>query len=498
MAVDVMAKSIRLDKYLVEMNKGSRSQIKEAAKKGRIQVNGVPEKKTDRKIDPETDQVSFDGQTVSYRSLEYIMLYKPQGVISATEDKHHKTVIDLLSGENRSDLFPVGRLDIDTEGLLLLTNDGDLTHRLLAPGKHVDKVYFARIAGVLPDTAAKQMADGLILEDGTPVKPGKLEILKQWDQTDPFKPNDPKKNNAKQEGELPEDISAGAEILLTIQEGKFHQVKRMFEVLGCKVVFLKRLSMGSLKLDPDLKPGEYRFLTEKELEDLQSPKNIRETLAGMDAILFDLDGTLVDSMWMWKAIDVEYLARFGHSCPPNLQKDIEGMSFSETADYFKTHFQIPDSTEEIKQAWIEMSIEKYRNEVPLKPGVRSFLQYLKRTGKKAGIATSNGREMVDAVLESLQITSYFQVIATACEVPAGKPAPDIYLEVARRLQVQPERCMVFEDVPAGILAGKRAGMTVCAVEDEFSAGMKKEKQELADFYIRDYRELFENQENATV
>ncbi len=174
------------------------------------------------------------------------------------------------------------------------------------------------------------------------------------------------------------------------------------------------------------------------------------------------------------------------------------MSFSETADYFKTHFQIPDSTEEIKQAWVEMSIEKYRNEVPLKLGVHSFLQYLKRTGKKAGIATSNGREMVDAVLESLQITSYFQVIATACEVPAGKPAPDIYLEVARRLQVQPERCMVFEDVPAGILAGKRAGMTVCAVEDEFSAGMKKEKQELADFYIRDYRELFEDQENATV
>ncbi len=144
MAVAVMAKLIRLDKYLVEMNKGSRTQIKDAAKKGRIQVNGVPEKKTERKIDPETDEVTFDSQPVSYRAMEYIMLYKPQGVISATEDKRHKTVIDLLSGENRSDLFPVGRLDIDTEGLLLLTNDGDLTHRLLAPGKHVDKVYFAR------------------------------------------------------------------------------------------------------------------------------------------------------------------------------------------------------------------------------------------------------------------------------------------------------------------------------------------------------------------
>ena len=150
MAVAVMAKLIRLDKYLVEMNKGSRTQIKDAAKKGRIQVNGVPEKKTERKIDLETDEVTFDSQPVSYRAMEYIMLYKPQGVISATEDKRHKTVIDLLSGENRSDLFPVGRLDIDTEGLLLLTNDGDLTHRLLAPGKHVDKVYCPdrrRIAG---------------------------------------------------------------------------------------------------------------------------------------------------------------------------------------------------------------------------------------------------------------------------------------------------------------------------------------------------------------
>lgn len=130
MAVAVMAKLIRLDKYLVEMNKGSRTQIKDAAKKGRIQVNGVPEKKTERKIDPESDEVTFDSQPVSYRAMEYIMLTNP-GVISATEDKRHKTVIDLLSGENRSDLFPVGRLDIDTEGLLLLTNDGDLTHRLL-------------------------------------------------------------------------------------------------------------------------------------------------------------------------------------------------------------------------------------------------------------------------------------------------------------------------------------------------------------------------------
>ena len=214
-------------------------------------------------------------------------------------------------------------------------------------------------------------------------------------------------------------------------------------------------------------------------------------LRDADAVLFDLDGTLVDSMWMWKEIDIEYLGRFGYTCPPDLQKIIEGMSFSETAEYFKSRFQIPDSIDEIKAAWIQMSIEKYRNEVPLKPGALRLLQYLERTGKKSGIATSNGRDMVDAVLESLQIRPCFQVIATACEVAAGKPAPDIYLEVARRLQTDPSRCMVFEDVPAGILAGKRAGMRVCAVEDAFSTGMREEKMELADFYIDDYNELFD-------
>ena len=212
-----------------------------------------------------------------------------------------------------------------------------------------------------------------------------------------------------------------------------------------------------------------------------------------DAVLFDLDGTLVDSMWMWKEIDIEYLGRFGYTCPPDLQKIIEGMSFSETAEYFKSCFRIPDSIDEIKAAWIQMSIEKYRNEVTLKPGALRLLQYLEHTGKKAGIATSNGRDMVDAVLESLQIRPYFQVIATACEVAAGKPAPDIYLEVARRLQAEPSRCMVFEDVPAGILAGKRAGMRVCGVEDAFSTGMREEKIELADFYIDDYNELFDTE-----
>ena len=217
-------------------------------------------------------------------------------------------------------------------------------------------------------------------------------------------------------------------------------------------------------------------------------------LDGKKAIIFDLDGTLIDSMWMWKAIDIEYLGRYGLPCPAELQKEIEGMSFSETAVYFKEHFRIPDSLEEIKQAWVEMSIEKYRSEVPLKPRAREFLEHITSRGIKAGIATSNGWAMVDAVLDSLDIRKYFQVIATACEVAAGKPAPDVYLYVAERLGDRPEDCAVFEDVPAGILAGKRAGMTVFAVEDEFSEEMREEKRALADDYITDYFELLDGAE----
>lgn len=217
-------------------------------------------------------------------------------------------------------------------------------------------------------------------------------------------------------------------------------------------------------------------------------------LDGKKAIIFDLDGTLIDSMWMWKAIDIEYLGRYGLPCPAELQKEIEGMSFSETAVYFKEHFRIPDSLEEIKQAWVEMSIEKYRSEVPLKPGAREFLEHITSRGIKAGIATSNGWAMVDAVLDSLDIRKYFQVIATACEVAAGKPAPDVYLYVAERLGERLEDCAVFEDVPAGILAGKRAGMTVFAVEDEFSEEMREEKRALADDYITDYFELLDGAE----
>lgn len=237
-----MKDTMRLDKYLTEMGEGTRSQIREMAKRGRITVNGAVEKKADRKVSPSADAVAVDGRSVIYVEYEYYMLNKPQGVVSATEDNLHQTVVDLITECRRDDIFPVGRLDIDTEGLLLLTNDGDLAHRLLSPKKHVDKVYFARIEGMLPEDAKLRMKEGLILSDGTKTLPAKLEIV------------------AAGSGEP----GALTEIRLTIREGKFHQVKRMFETLGCHVVYLKRLSMGPLVLDETLAPGEYRPLTEAE------------------------------------------------------------------------------------------------------------------------------------------------------------------------------------------------------------------------------------------
>lgn len=212
-------------------------------------------------------------------------------------------------------------------------------------------------------------------------------------------------------------------------------------------------------------------------------------LENKKAIIFDLDGTLIDSMWMWKAIDIEFLQEYGYECPDDLQRIIEGMSFTETAIYFKERFHLPLSLDEIKAIWTEMSIDKYRHEVPLKTGVKEFLDYAASMGIRCGIATSNGREMVDAVLQSLSITSYFQVVTTACEVKVGKPEPDIYLKVAETLGVDPRDCLVFEDIPAGITAGKRAGMTVCAVEDDFSRSMKEEKIALADYFINDYFDI---------
>ena len=204
-------------------------------------------------------------------------------------------------------------------------------------------------------------------------------------------------------------------------------------------------------------------------------------LSEIKGVIFDLDGTLVDSMWMWKTIDIEYLGKRGLDCPEDLQKKIEGMSFSETAVYFKERFHLPDSLDEIKAEWTRMSLDKYEHQVPLKPGAGRFLQFLKDHNIPMGIATSNGQAMVDGVLDALKIRPFFDSVATACEVKAGKPAPDIYLYVAGKLGVKPEDCLAFEDVPAGIQAGKAAGMRVIAMADEFSRAMEEEKTAAGGF-----------------
>lgn len=209
----------------------------------------------------------------------------------------------------------------------------------------------------------------------------------------------------------------------------------------------------------------------------------------VEAVLFDLDGTLVDSMWMWRQIDIEYLERFGHELPEQLQKDIEGMSFTETAIYFKETFNLPRTLDEIKSDWNEMTMEKYQTEVDFKPGAKAFLEKLKEHGMKTAICTSNSRQLAEAVVDALGMRQYIDFIITSCDVEKGKPSPDIYLKAAEELDVKPEQCIVFEDIPAGIQAGKAAGMRVIAVEDDFSKDMKEEKLALADRFIETYFEL---------
>ena len=215
-------------------------------------------------------------------------------------------------------------------------------------------------------------------------------------------------------------------------------------------------------------------------------------LENIKAVIFDLDGTLVDSMWMWKSIDVEYLGRKGIAVPEDIQafqEELEGMGFTETAVFFKNRFQIEDSLEEIKKTWIFMAEEKYCNEVPLKAGVRGFLEELRNRNIRIGISSSNSRELIQVVLIAHGIAEYFDCITTCCEVPNSKPAPDVYLKTAEGLQVEPKDCLVFEDVPMGIMAGKNAGMQVCAVEDAYSKRQEAEKRRLADYYIEDYYEV---------
>ena len=212
-------------------------------------------------------------------------------------------------------------------------------------------------------------------------------------------------------------------------------------------------------------------------------------IKNIKACIFDLDGTLVDSMWMWPEIDKEYLGRFGIEYDDNLKNEIDGISFHETAVYFKNKFGILDSIEKICKDWEDMAYDKYKNEVKEKRGCQKFLEQLKSKGIKMGIATSNKRSMVDVVLESLGMKNFFEVITTSDEVKKGKPARDVYLTTAKLLNVDPKHCLVFEDVVAGIIAGKSAGMKVCAVEDDFTREVRQRKKELSDYYIDDYSEL---------
>ena len=234
----------RLDKYLAEMGVGTRQEVKKQIRQGKAAVNGTVVKAADTKIDETSDEVTICGRNISYVSYEYYMLNKPAGVVSATEDRRDTTVIDLIKEKKRKDLFPVGRLDKDTEGLLLITNDGDLAHRLLAPKKHVDKVYYAKIDGMVTEEDVKRFAEGIDIgaEEEEMTRPAKLDIMKSAEES---------------------------EIRLTIHEGKFHQVKRMFLAVGKEVTYLKRERMGTLCLDENLKPGEYRLLTEEEIENVR-------------------------------------------------------------------------------------------------------------------------------------------------------------------------------------------------------------------------------------
>ena len=215
-------------------------------------------------------------------------------------------------------------------------------------------------------------------------------------------------------------------------------------------------------------------------------------LSKFDAVLFDLDGTLIDSMWMWHAIDIEYLNRFGLTPPKDLSKAIEGMSYNETAIYFKERFNISDSIEKIKSDWDEMSHDMYCTRVNLKSGVIKILDYLKNMGIKMAIGTSNSYSLASDVLKALNIAEYFDTIVTSGMVGKGKPNPDVYLEAARQLNVIPNNCIVFEDVVQGILAGKNAGMTVVGVYDEASKDTTDKKKQLADYYVESIDEFIEN------
>lgn len=238
---------MRLDRFLCDMQLGTRSQVKESIRKGLVSVNGILARDPDIKLDEQKDIVSYMGRTLTYQTLFYYMLHKPAGVVTATWDRRERTVMDLMNGACGKGLAPVGRLDKDTEGLLLITNDGELAHRLLAPGKHVEKTYYVECRGELTADRISILEKGVDIGDGERTLPARVRRISQSDSSYVME--------------------------LTITEGRFHQVKRMVQAIGGSVTYLKRLSMGTLSLDTALPKGSYRPLTEIEISDLvQSPK----------------------------------------------------------------------------------------------------------------------------------------------------------------------------------------------------------------------------------
>ena len=233
-------KSIRLDKYLCDLSLGTRSEVKDYIKKGRVRIDDRIAKRPEEKVS-DREKVTLDGRLLIFEEYEYYMFYKPAGCVSATEDRVHETVLDYIDS-SRKDLFPVGRLDIDTEGLLIITNDGIMAHNLLSPKKMVTKTYYARIDGEVSEQDIRAFQEGLDIGDEKPTMPAELEIIEKGKES---------------------------EIYVTLTEGRFHEVKRMFEAIGREVLYLKRISMGPIELDKVLKPGEYRKLTEAELEALK-------------------------------------------------------------------------------------------------------------------------------------------------------------------------------------------------------------------------------------
>lgn len=235
----------RLDKIIASTGRWSRREVKELVRQGRVTVNGAAARSAEEKTDPETAEITVNGEALTWRQYTWVMLNKPAGYLSATEDGRGATVLDLLPQElQRQHLFPVGRLDKDTEGLLLLTNEGGLAHDILSPKHHVDKVYYARTAGCLTEEDCRAFAAGMTLGGGLECLPAGLEILSAGPE--------------------------GSEGLVTLREGKFHQVKRMLAARGKPVLYLKRVRMGNLPLDPALEPGTYRYLTEDEVESLRN------------------------------------------------------------------------------------------------------------------------------------------------------------------------------------------------------------------------------------